>query len=234
MSPSLTLAQDGAAYKYNRDSFILADFFKPRSSLPLIDLGAGSGVVSILIGMDNPELALFAVEIDPALAAAALSNARRSGLARYHVIAADMLRAPDILGSTKFGAVVSNPPYYKAGAGRLCANPGRAAARHETRMTLEGLARAASSLLAEGGTMTISMIPGRRGEYENILQDNGFHEIRYREVIPLPGGPPNVFLSEARRGGDLGENRVVELPLVLRTAEGEDSAEYRKIAVRYA
>ncbi|MGK7344603.1 MAG: tRNA1(Val) (adenine(37)-N6)-methyltransferase [Candidatus Nitrospinota bacterium M3_3B_026] len=234
MSPSLTLAQAGAGYRYNRDSFILADFFRPRGSLSMIDLGAGAGVVSILIGMDNPGLEPFAVEINPALASAALWNARRSGLARYHVIAADMLRVPDILGSTKFGAVVSNPPYYKAGAGRLCADPARAAARHETKMTLEGLARTASRLLAEGGTMTISMIPERRGEYEKILESAGFHEIRYREIIPVPGGPPNVFLSEARLGGDGEEKRVVEPPLTLRTPEGEDSAEYRKIAVRYA
>lgn len=224
--------QGDKGYRYNRDSFLLADFFRSRNASLILDMGAGVGVVSILIGLENPASKILALEINPGLAALASGNARASGLKNYSVVAGDLMSASSMLGEKSFDAIVSNPPYKKAGSGRLCADTARAIARHEIKMNLDGLLANAARLLKNEGTLTISMLHERRSEYLDKLSSNGFHENRSRLIIPQPGGKPSVFLSEARLGCPA-EAPVEEPPLVLRTLNGGDSEEFARIASRY-
>ena len=230
MVKSLTLKQKTTGYRYNRDSFLLADFFRPRGAASLIDLGAGVGVVSILIGRTNPNMIITAVEINKELAAQAMSNARQTGLTRYHTVVANVMDTPNMLGEGRFDCAVSNPPYHEVGSGRICADPARAAARHELTMTLEGLVKTSARLLREGGRLFVTMIHERRAQYERILAGNGFFETRHRQVLPLPDGKPILFLSEVALGVKL--PKTVEPPLALRSTGGGDSDEYKLVASR--
>jgi len=128
--------------------------------------------------------------------------------------------------------VVSNPPYMKAGAGRLSPDRGRAIARHELAMTLDGLVRAASRLLRPGGSLTIIMLYGRLGEYRVCLGENGFGQVRFREVRPAQGAAPRLFMSEARL--DAEDAARTAAPLVLTDGAGARSDEVKKILRRYA
>ena len=55
--------QPDSGYRYNSDSLFLYDFissFKPRGRM--LDVGAGSGVVGLLVARDNPKVHLESVE----------------------------------------------------------------------------------------------------------------------------------------------------------------------------
>ena len=55
--------QPESGYRYNSDSLFLYDFissFQPRGRM--LDVGAGSGVVGLLVARDHPKVALHAVE----------------------------------------------------------------------------------------------------------------------------------------------------------------------------
>ncbi len=232
MRRELILNQDTLGYRYNRDSFLLADFFRPEGVKSLIDIGAGVGVVSILIGRERPELRMIAIEIQEELARQATQNARSSGVENYHVVAGDALQAVNMFGEKSFDSVICNPPYKKAGSGRLSRNSGQAVARHEVMITLKDIVRLSSKLLRPEGSISISMVYDRRREYMDLLHEHDFFETRYREVKPLPDGPVNIFLSEARLDADWGCS--VEAPLVLRSNSGQDSDEFKRIVNRYA
>jgi release factor glutamine methyltransferase len=76
----------------------------------VLDVGAGSGCVSITLALERPDLSIFAVDVSPA----ALSVAHRNGqrlAARVSFAASDVLDA--LRG--RFDAIVSNPPYIPAG-----------------------------------------------------------------------------------------------------------------------
>ncbi|MBF0291923.1 MAG: methyltransferase [Nitrospinae bacterium] len=226
-SDSLQLGQETSGYRYNRDSFMLADFFDPSSVESLLDAGAGVGVVSILIGKAHPSMKITALEINPHVAATALANARKNGLSRYHVVAGDVMGSVNLFGKHKFDAVVSNPPYRKAGTGRLNADPVKAVARHELRMTLDGLVKVSSAILKQGGSLTLTMIWERRDEYISALSRYGFHEKRFRKARSFDDSPPLWFLSEARF--NVKTETVETPPLTLKSADGGDSPEFMRI-----
>src|SRR5258708_8559874 len=76
----------------------------------VLDVGAGSGCVSITLSLARPDLSVFAIDISPAALAVARRNGQRLG-------ASVRLAASDVLDSVRgrFDAIVSNPPYIPAG-----------------------------------------------------------------------------------------------------------------------
>jgi tRNA1Val (adenine37-N6)-methyltransferase len=227
----LKLTQGASGYRYNRDSFILADFFDPSGVDLLLDAGSGVGVVSILIGKTHPAMKITALEINPQVATMALANAKENGLARYHAIAGDVMDCANLFAHHKFDAVVANPPYRKAGTGRLNADPVKAVARHELRMTLGGLVKVSASIFREGGSLTLTMIWERRDEYLSALAEHGFYEKRFRQVRSFVDSAPIWFLSEARLNVKMEATETP--PLILKTGEGGDSPEFKKILTRF-
>jgi len=199
-APSLTLNQPAAGYRFSQDSFLLAGFFRWSLDGPLADLCAGAGAVSIHIGMVDPTKPIVAVELDPETARMARQNATASGLLRYVAVAADVMTAESMFKGRPFAHVVSNPPYRKLGSGRLCHDPKKTMARHETRMTLAGLVAAASRMLRPGGTFSIIMIMERREEHLSLLSESGFGEVRFQPAPHQASTPARLFLSEAILG----------------------------------
>jgi len=227
----LRLDQDDTGYRYNRDSFLLADFIDAAHARTCIDMCAGVGVVSILIGLRYPQLRLTAIELRKDLALRAAANARQSGLGEYSVAVGDIMAASSMFRGRPFDAVVSNPPYYKKGSGRINPDRGRAVARHEIAMSLAGLVGAASRVLKKNGKLSLIMIYERLGEYLSILDENGFSQTRLREVVSFPDGEAKLFLSEATYGA--GPECLHMSPFVLKSQSGEDSKEFRELMARY-
>lgn len=227
----LKLGQEASGYRYNRDSFILADFFDPSGVNSLLDAGSGVGVVSILIGKTRPAIKITALEINPRVAAMAKANARENGLENYHAVVGDVMDCANLFGPLRFDAVVSNPPYRKSGTGRLSADPVKAVARHELRMTLGGLIKVSAAILRENGSLTLTMIHERRDEYLSLLAEHGFYEKRFRRVCSFAGNAPIWFLSEARLNVKMEMTEAP--PLILKTGEGGDSPEFMRITAGF-
>ncbi|VAX25695.1 hypothetical protein MNBD_NITROSPINAE02-7 [hydrothermal vent metagenome] len=231
MSPKLTLHQGSKGYRFSRDSFLLADFFRFEGVKSILDLGAGAGAVSIPIGFYNSRIDITALEINFELAKQARINASESGLKNYRVVVGDILCATETFGGKVFDAIVCNPPYKKAGSGRLGHDIAKAMARHEVNIRLGDIIEVSSRLLRDGGSLSITMTYERREEYKMFLARNGFFEVRLREVKATAESEPYIFLSEAFYGA----KRRLEAPppLVLRSSGGGDSEEYNLISSRY-
>lgn len=129
------LLQARRGYRANVDSHILANFASSRyrhltpqlNHLPelprprVLDLGAGSGIVSILFCRAHPPSALHLIELQPQLADRALRNLQLNDLVSHcphrsqsvHVHHHDLADAllPQQLYSA-FDVVLCNPPFY--------------------------------------------------------------------------------------------------------------------------
>ncbi|MCS7197791.1 MAG: peptide chain release factor N(5)-glutamine methyltransferase [Candidatus Bipolaricaulota bacterium] len=86
-----------------------------RSSTPpahVLDLGTGSGAISIALARAWPESSFVAVDISPKALALARENARRNGVAeRIRFVRSDWFSHI----SERFDLIVSNPPYVRRG-----------------------------------------------------------------------------------------------------------------------
>lgn len=108
----MLLYQPSEGYCYNSDSIFLYDFissFNPRGSV--LDVGAGCGVVGLLVARDNEKVELEAVEKQAVFSELATINARVNKI-EYKLHECDFLELEE---SKKYDYIISNPPFYPEG-----------------------------------------------------------------------------------------------------------------------
>ena len=209
------------------DSMLLADFARPGSRARVLDLGTGSGILTLLLLFGYPERRGVGLDLSPAACRAAEENLTRNGLsAQGMVIQGDFTRHRELISGGSFDYAVANPPYFSAGSGKPAA--GRMAlARADAAGSILDVCRAAAWGLRWGGDFALCFRPERLTDLMVALRSEGLEPKRLRTVRHRAGRPVSLLLMEARRGGKPGLRWEPEL--VLQDANGEASAEYRRI-----
>jgi len=108
----MLLYQPESGYCYNSDSVFLYDFidsFHPKGRV--LDVGAGCGVVGLLVARDNKKVSLEAVEKQDAFVHYARTNARVNKI-EYKIYHGDFV---DLDEKIKYDYIISNPPFYPSG-----------------------------------------------------------------------------------------------------------------------
>ena len=210
------------------DSILLADFAAPRPGSRGIDLGCGSGIITLLLLAREARLEMTGLELDAAAAEVARENLRQNGYAgRAGIVTGDIRACRTLFGAGSFDFAAANPPYFPVASGRLPSDTARAAARSECRCTLEDICRAAAWLLPSGGRFFLVHRPERLSELFVTLSACALEPKRLRPVALRGERAPSLVLVEARRGGRPGLRW--EAPLLLQNADGSESEELRRI-----
>lgn len=147
-----SVSDEHCGMKVGTDSVLLGAWADlPSGSVSIIDLGAGSGLLSLMAAQRCPQARITAVEIDPAACADARANADASPFAqRIEVVCADAMvfqptHQPD--------AIICNPPYFDSAL--VSPDAARAAARHGAGFDAVGALRFASAHLAPAGALAM-------------------------------------------------------------------------------
>lgn len=211
-------------FKLGTDAVLLAHFTNTARVKRAVDLGCGTGVLPVLLAERSSEVQVDCIDILPEAVALTEENANRNGLgARIRPQLGDIRQVRHILPAGAYDLVVSNPPYFPKGSGRRAKGEARADARDEALCTLHDLCSAGAYLLRWGGRFALVHRPERLRDVFFAMGDHGIEPKRLRMVAPSPEAAPNLILVEGRRGGNPG--LVVEPPLLLQDAEGNDSPE---------
>jgi tRNA1(Val) A37 N6-methylase TrmN6 len=206
MNPcGLILLQPDRGYRYSLDPFLLADFCRPRPKERILDLGAGVGVIGLLLARRHPAVRVTGIELQPELAHFAARNARANALdGRFRIIRGDLRAAPRFLPPEHFHRVVANPPFRTPGSGASPPDPGRAKARHEFTFTLTDLAGTAAALLRFGGALCAIHLAERLPELCKALDASGLTPKRLRLIAPFAASAPRLCLVSAVKGARSG------------------------------
>lgn len=226
---ALRLEQPRDGYRFNLDPVILADFAAGRARPPerIVDLGAGVGVVGLLLAKRFPDARVLLVELQVELAELAERNARRNGLAgRVEVRCLDLRRFA-LWRAPQRTLCVSNPPFFPTDAGRPSARPQVSIAKHELACTLAELLLAAERGLADEDELALIYPRAREQELLDGLTAHGHTVLRQRRVHPLPDRAASRTLLLARHGA-AGEP-TLEPPLVVEEAPGRFGEELRRV-----
>jgi tRNA1Val (adenine37-N6)-methyltransferase len=98
----------------------LAKFANARKNDRVADLGAGGGIISLLLASTTDVGQIIAIEIQGELADVARRNVLLNNLThRIEVITDDLRLADKHFTAGQFDLVVSNPPYRTVGSGSL-------------------------------------------------------------------------------------------------------------------
>ncbi|MBU0483379.1 MAG: methyltransferase [Proteobacteria bacterium] len=198
----LSCLQHRHGYRFSVDAVLLAHFVKPDAGACILDLGAGCGIVSLIIAYRFPDTSLTALEIQPPLASLIKANvARNNFAAQISAQAGDLRRLQDYIVPGSFDLVVCNPPYQKANSSRLNREQEKAIARHEIKADLPAVVRAISVALTDGGKGAVVYPARHRDELLAELCDNNLSPRRLQMVHGYPGSPGKLVLVEAQKNG---------------------------------
>jgi len=207
---------------------LLGRFARASTRERVLELGAGCGVISIMIAALYRPREVVAIEIQPPLVAMIARSAELNGLESVHAVCAD-LRSERIAGveSASFDLVVANPPYRAAAAGRENPGHGRRLARGESAAVLADFVAAARRYARRGARVAFVFTARRSAELISAMRSNQLEPKRIRFVHPRTAMPASVMLIEARAGG--GIEVAIEPPLILYGRPGIYTAEARAL-----
>lgn len=210
----LKLYQQKKGYRFSIDSVLLGNFASCRACGSVVDLGTGSGVLPLILSRRKRCCRIVGMEIQKELVQLARDTIALNGLAdSVTIIHADVRQIHRHLDRESWDAVVANPPFYRAGSGRV--NPVRqsAVARHELFGALNDFVAAARYLLKNGGRWYSIFPAARIADIITALRGGGIEPKTLRMVHARMEEPADVVLIEGVRGG--GPEARVLSPMIL-------------------
>ncbi len=209
----LQLFQPRHGYRYSLDPLLLARFcqtVKPEGSI--IDLGAGCGIISLVLARMNPDASVVAVENNREMAQIIEQNIQCNGLAdRVSRRTEDVIHLRSSYPHSSFDLVVSNPPFRTAGSGKISPKAGRDSARHETTAGLGDFLAAAKYLVKPSGRICFIHLPSRLPEFISLAVGMKLSLLRLRMIHSNAESPATMFMIELAKGRR--SEPVVEPPL---------------------
>ena len=223
----LQLFQPRHGYRYSLDPLLLTRFCaQPPSGGRIIDLGAGCGIISLLLARMNPAVSVVAVENNPEMAALVERNIQHNDLAgRVSLHVGDVVDLCNTFPVSSFDLVVSNPPFRTARSGKISPHTGRDTARHETTAGLADFLAAAKYLVKPTGRICFIQLPSRLPEFMSLASEMKLSLLRLRMIHSNAGSPATMFMAELAKGRRC--SVVVEPPLFVRDMNGEYTDELR-------
>jgi tRNA1Val (adenine37-N6)-methyltransferase len=224
----LRVIQPAQGYRFSLDPLLLCDFAGVVKGGRVIDLGAGTGIIPLLMARKCGSAQIVGVEMQEEMATLAGHNVVLNGLnGRVEIICCDILSLRKRFPASSFDLVVANPPYRKQGTGRISPKSGRDRARHETTATLADFLESAKYLASPTGTIAFIYHPVRLAEFCSAAAGLKLALLRLRMVHGNSGAAARMVLLELAKGrrGDL----EVLPPLFVYGADGEYSAEAKRV-----
>lgn len=217
----LQLFQPRDGYRYSLDPLLLARFCTVlKSEGKIADLGAGCGIIALVLARINPAASVVAVENNPDMASLVERNIRHNDLtARVFVHGGDVINLRAHYPDSTFDLVVSNPPFRTAGSGRISPKAGRDAARHETTAGLADFIAAAKYLVKPSGRICFIQLPSRLPEFMALATQMKLSVLRVRMIHSNAESPATMFMAELAKGRRSAP--VVEPPLFVRDMDGK-------------
>ena len=227
------LIQDKFGYRFSVEPLLLAHFTKMKKRDKVLDLGAGNGIIALLLSKMQPEAVFLAIEIQHRIADQALRNSTLNEAGgRVHILHENIKNLPRLFQAGSFNVVVSNPPYQATNSGRINPNPFRAKARHEILTSIEIFISVASVLLKNGGKAYFMFPSFRLAELISLLKKSHLEPKTLQFVYSSVSSESQHFLIEASKNRNLGL-RVLP-PLILYQQRGIASDALKNIYASFS
>ncbi len=213
---SLKLSQHKEMLTYGTDAYLLYAYLRRMPRGHAVELGAGSGIISLLAASAGKFAGITAVEVQEAEAEICRLNAEQNNLApQISVLCANVKDLTPALIGGEVDAVFANPPYMRADSGAANLSDAKSIARHEVLGTIGDFAAAAGRILKFGGSFSVVWRPDRLPALFSALSAANLAPKRMTAVQGDATLAPALVLVEAKKGGSA-EGFFLTRPLVLR------------------
>ncbi len=223
----VTITQQKKGARFTLDSLLLADFCRIKPRDKILEPGAGTGIISILLAKKFPGAAITAVESQSSTVRLGRQNISDNGLdGRITLIEQDIKGLKKILSQGSFDVVVVNPPYTKAGSGRRSPSASRQLARHDESTDI-GFWLDLQYFLKNKGKYNLIFPAARTAEVVFLMRTKHLEPKRARFIHPDQDRPASLVLIEAVKSA--GAGLEILLPLFVHERCSAYSEEIKRI-----
>lgn len=211
------------SYTFGVDSIILLDFAKMKRDKILIDIGSGSGILSLGANAYYNLKKVYAIEIQDEKANLLNENLKLNKIPNIEIIDKDLNEVD--LGNNIADYIITNPPYYKITDNIQNKSEEFLVSRQEKYLTLENIFDFANKALKDKGKLFMIHKPERMVD---IFKSSGnLKAKRIRFVQSTFDKKPQFILIEFVKNAN--DGLKIENPLII-YENGGYSEEMKKIS----
>ena len=200
-----TVNQSQCAMKVGTDGVLLgawADVGECSDSdkCSVLEIGAGSGVVSLIVAQRNKDAQIDSVEIDEASAIECRDNYSASEWSDRLTVYNESIQDFVVKSTNKYDYILSNPPYFNNSLKNQ--DLAKSVARHTDSLPYEQLAQSVDSLLAPEGVFSAIFPYAESSIFVAVASMHNLYCKSRMEVRGVPNKPPKrVLLQFCRHKG---------------------------------
>ncbi len=184
-----SIDQDRCAMKIGTDGVLLGAWTSVQDPYSILDIGAGTGILALMLAQRSDAEQIDALEIDEDAYEQCVENFENSSWAdRLFCYHADLDEFTEEMIDEKYDLIISNPPFYTEDY--QSGDTARNMARFAEALPFEDLIKFASELLSDDGSFAV-IIPYSEEEYFLKLSEkvnlfpNRITRVRGTEKTPV-------------------------------------------------
>ncbi len=228
VNDDISLIQKKTGLTFGTDALLLASYVERVKDARALELGGGTGIISLLVLTRNKARSVTALEIQPYYAELIRRNAHLNGMEeRLTAIETDACDYTES-DTESYHIVMTNPPYMTA-SGILNVHPEKAIARHELHGGIEDFCQTAAKHLRYGGYFYCVHRPERLTDLFFAMRSCGIEPKKLTFVHADKSAPPSLVLVKGKRGAARGLVCTKPFFLYADEAHTKESDEYAYI-----
>jgi tRNA1Val (adenine37-N6)-methyltransferase len=216
-----TIQQDRCAMKLGTDSVLLGAW-TPIDNLPfsILDIGAGTGILSLMLAQRTNAEQIDAIEIDEEAYEQCVENFANSPwsdrLFCFHAGLDEFVEEPE----DEYDLIISNPPFYTDDY--KSENTARDIARFEDALPFEDLLEAADLLLSEKGIFSVILPYKEETKFIDLAKNFELFPFKITRVK----GTPTTEIKRSLLAFSRIEKAILTDELIIETARHQYTEEY--------
>lgn len=217
--------QQNTALKVGTDSMILGALCNWENPLHLLDIGTGTGVLSLMCAQRFPFEEIIGIELSEEAFIDAQINAQNNPFpSRISIINQAIQEYENIHG---FDAIISNPPFFENSSKNQ--NEHKSLARHTESLSFLELIQSISRLLTEDGKAWIIIPFESKENFLELANENGLFAADLITLFGKPNKPTRMIVSLNKQQ----HSEVLVSSLCIRTEDGSYTEEYKMLTKEF-
>lgn len=177
------------SYSFGIDSILLANFSKMKQNKSLIDIGSGSGILSLACSSYYNLSKVFSIEIQKEKANLLKENIKLNEINNIEVINEDLNKVN--FPNNFCDYIITNPPYYKKGANIQNEKEEFLLSRQEIKMNLSDIFKFSNKCLKDKGKLFMIHKPER---LVDIIKESGNLKLKRIKFVQSKAFEKPVFI----------------------------------------
>ncbi|PKP25287.1 MAG: tRNA (adenine-N(6)-)-methyltransferase [Bacteroidetes bacterium HGW-Bacteroidetes-2] len=225
-----TVNQDQCAMKIGTDGVLLGAWASINNPFSVLDIGAGTGVIALMIAQRCNAKQIDAVEIQEDAYEQCVENFENSPWAdRLFCYHASINEFTEEMKEEKYDLILSNPPYFVPNIKEIHISESRKKARFKDSLPFEDLIKFSSQLLSKEGQLAIIIPFSEEKKVLKIAENFNF----FPNHITRVRGTKESSIKRSLLQFSLSETILKENELVLEIRRHNYTEDYKKLVENF-